>query len=170
MLATRLSDTVTGCAKHISMPEMKGGNDVSGAQVKIEEAKVKKDGSDTWGPTDIVARTNMSWGDKPDRHSDKYGGVQLAPGSEVIDFINGPHLATIKTNNNIFRAKAFLIRIDPQQAVNPVCFEKGQYRFVMQVSALNAQLDRLTLLVDWDGNDFVIRSENGQVLEPASSS
>jgi hypothetical protein len=35
-------------------------NDISGAQVKIEEAVVKKNGSDTWENTSLLARTNMS--------------------------------------------------------------------------------------------------------------
>jgi hypothetical protein len=39
-----------------------GQSDVSGAQVKIEQAQFRKDGSDKWEGTSIVSRTNMSWG------------------------------------------------------------------------------------------------------------
>jgi hypothetical protein len=143
-----------------------GQSDVSGAQVKIEQAQFRKDGSDKWDRTSIVSRTNMSWGYLPDGDPQKYSTVPLAPGSEVIDFVSGPHL--FQQQGGPPRL-GFLIRIDPRhwQNVNPAFWEKGTYKFVMQVSALDVERpDKLTLFVDWDGTNLVIRSdEPSQILE-----
>ena len=68
-----------------------GGGDAAGTQVKIEEARFRRDGSDIWEGTSIVSRTNMSWGFLPDGDPQKYSTVQLAPGSEPVDFVSGPH-------------------------------------------------------------------------------
>jgi hypothetical protein len=145
--------------------------DISGAQVKIEESKFKKEGSSTWQPTSIIARPNMSWASLPDGDPQKYSTHQLAPGDELIDFLTGPPI-TVRDDDGLHSISGvFLVQIDPKQGgVNPIFSEEGQYKFVMQISALDAEPYRLTLLVDWDGKDFVIRSEAGQVLEPARSS
>jgi hypothetical protein len=90
-----------------------GESDVTGAQVKIEEAKFKPRGSDKWENTSIIARPNMSWGDKIDGDPVKYSTVQLAPGSEPIDFIEGP--IALKDRGQIipgFRIRANFARLE----------------------------------------------------------
>jgi hypothetical protein len=143
------------------------GRDVTSAQVKIEEAKFKPSESGEWQNTSIIARTNMSWGDKPDGDPQKYSTVQLAPGSEIIDFISGPHKFLQQNRTQI----GFLVRIDPKhwQNVSPVFSEIGTYKFVMQASASDVEKPaRLTLFVNWDGKNLVILSDTGQVLESAA--
>jgi hypothetical protein len=143
-----------------------GQSDVSGAQVKIEQAQFRKDGSDKWEGTSIVSAPICRGGHVPDVEPQKYSTVPLAPGSEVIDFISGPH--NFKQQDGQTRL-GFLIRIDPRHwgNVNPAFCEKGTYKFVMQASALDIEKpDKLTLLVDWDGTNLVIRSdEPSQILE-----
>ncbi len=145
-----------------------GTSDVSDAQVKIEEAQYRKDGSDKWEGTSIVSRTNMSWGHVPDGDPQKYSTVALAPGSEVVDFISGPH--NFQQQDGQTRL-GFLIRIDPRhwRNVNPAFFETGTYKFAMQTSASDVENPaKPTLFVDWDGKSLVIRSDNpSEVLETA---
>jgi hypothetical protein len=51
----------------------------------------------------------------------------------------------------------------------PYFAEKGTYRFIMQAYAPDAgKQELLTLLIEWDGADFAIRSANGEILEPRS--
>jgi hypothetical protein len=144
-----------------------GKTDVAGAQVKIEESLFRRMGSDTWENTSILVRHNMSWGDKADDDSQKYAPIQLASGSEIIDFIEGPINITNRSTGQTFIG--FRIRIDPRlwRNVNPIFVEAGTYKFGMQISALDAERDNLSLLVDWNGKQLVIRSdqEPGQVLE-----
>jgi hypothetical protein len=84
-------------------------NDISGAQVKIEEALVKKNGSDTWENTSILSRTNMSWGQEPDGDAQKYSTIQLAPGKgDILDFLTGPSLF-LQGHPVMFK-----IRVDPK--------------------------------------------------------
>jgi hypothetical protein len=61
----------------------------------------------------------------------------------------------------------FKISIDPTHSgVRPFFFEKGTYKFVMQVSAPDAgKPEQLTILVDWDEKDITIRSADGKILE-----
>jgi hypothetical protein len=143
------------------------GSDVSGAQVKIEEAKFRRRGADLWEGTSIVARTNMSWGFVPEEDSQKYGTVPLAPGKEPIDFITGPVPILLANRGRV----GFKIRIDPRHLGNviPFFWEAGTYRFEMQISATDAERAKLTLFVDWDGQTMTIRSENpDQILETAN--
>jgi hypothetical protein len=65
----------------------------------------------------------------------------------------------------------FEIQIDPAHilggGVVPYFSEKGTYKFVVQVSAPSAgKPEQLTLFVDWNGDDFVIRSTENEILEP----
>lgn len=140
------------------------GSDIPGAQVKIVGARLRKEGSNTWGPTSVIANPNMSWGSPPDGHPNKYSAIQPPPRSEVIDFISSPW------TDNSTGTKGFLIRINPQHGgtINPFFWQHGTYKFTMLLSAPNTEPDELTLRVDWDGNDFLIRSEAGQILEPHS--
>jgi hypothetical protein len=144
-----------------------GRNDVSGTQVKIEESLFRRNGSDTWENTSILARHNMSWGDKADDDPQKYAPIQLAPGSEIIDFIEGPIGLTSRSSGQTFIG--FRIRIDPRlwRNVNPTFVDAGTYKFGMQISSLDAEKDNLSLLVDWNGTRLVIRSdeEPSQVLK-----
>jgi hypothetical protein len=145
-----------------------GQNDVSGVQVKIEEARFRSTNSDKWVGTSIVARTNMSWGHLPDGDPHKYSTIQLAPGSEILDFINGPLLFH---NPNGLPVPGFAIRVDPTHAgIDPRFGELGTYKFVIQLSALDiAQPEKLTLFADWDGKRLLIRADDsGQVLETAT--
>jgi hypothetical protein len=141
------------------------GGDVSGVQVKIEEAVLRRDGSDKWDGTSIVARTNMSWGHLDDDDPQKYSTSQLAPGSDVIDFISGPLIAKFGSGQEIL---GFKIRISPKhRIVIPFFWEKGTYRFMMQISAADTENPgKLTLFADWNGATLVIRSDD-QVLETA---
>jgi hypothetical protein len=142
-----------------------GGNDLSGVQVKLEESQFRKDGSDSWEGTSIVARTNMSWAHLPDSDPQKYSTMQLAPGPELVDFISGPRNFSQGGQTHL----GFVIRIDPRHwgNVNPAFWEKGTYKFAMQVSATNVEKPgKLILFVDWDEKNLVIRSDNpSQVLE-----
>jgi hypothetical protein len=145
-----------------------GRGDVSGVQVKIEEAVLRRNGSEEWEGTSIVSRTNMSWGFLPDGDEQKYSTVQLSPGSEPLDFISGPHSAQEADGST---RQAFVVRVDPRhRGVNPVFWLEGTYKFVMQISALDIiSADKLTLFVDWDSQNLVIRSENpNTVLEWSS--
>jgi len=141
-----------------------GAGDVMGARVLLDEVMFKASGSDRWVPTRINARHNMSWAnvpDDPNRRGEKYGPLQISQGDNIVDFITCP---VVDDRRNI----GFVFRIDPDhfQAVFPVFFEPGTYKFVMQLSAPNV-LDppRLTLLVEWNGQTATNRSEDGQVLE-----
>ena len=117
----------------------------------------------------------MSWCALPDdRWQDKYSGMQLQPGSDLVDFISGPHTEensadSTNPSGHYPVDPFFKIRIDPKHVgvgVLPFFTEKGTYKFVMQVSAPNAgKPEQLTLLVDWNGKDFAIRSTNGEILE-----
>jgi hypothetical protein len=147
--------------------------DVSGAQVKIEQAMYSRAPESLWEKTTIVARPNMSWADKADGDPNKYSAVQLAPGKEVIDFIWGPRELTQIITDESTGVKRhdtqrwFEIRIDPRQrhTVQPVFYQAGTYKFVMQVSARDAKPASLTLYVHWDESDFVIYNDLDQVLE-----
>jgi hypothetical protein len=143
-----------------------GKNDVTGAQVKIEESLFRRNGSDKWENTSILARHNMSWGDKADNDPQKYAPIQLAPGSEIIDFIEGPIKITYNSGQEFI---GFRIRIDPRlwRNVNPNFVEPGTYKFGIQISALDAEKHNLGVLIDWDGKQLIIRCEDdpSQVLE-----
>ena len=135
---------------------MGGGGDITGVQVKIDEAVFKSDGSNVWEGTSIVARPNMSWGSLPDGDAAKYSTWSLPHGKEIIDFISGPR----RSNNDPHLG--FAIRIDPRQRmhVNPFFWRPGTYKFVMQISAPNVEKPgKLTLFVDWDGQKVKIRSD-----------
>jgi hypothetical protein len=134
-------------------------NDISGAQVKIEEAVVKKNGSDTWENTSILSRTNMSWGQEPDGGAQKYSTIQLAPGKgDILDFLTGPLFPS-------GHPVVFKIRVDPKhKGINPFFSHIGTYRFVLQASALNAEPKQLTIFADWDGGKLVIR-DGSRILE-----
>jgi hypothetical protein len=140
-----------------------GVNDVTGAQVKIEEAQFTRAKSELWEPTSIVSRVNMSWGYLPDGDPQKYSTVQLAPGSEVLDFISGPYELT-KSDGQ--KCLGFIIRVDPKhKGVNPIFWEEGTYKFVMQVSAVDIEKpQKLTVFADWDGKNLVLRTD-GQILD-----
>ena len=137
-------------------------NDISGAQVKIEEAVVKKRGSDRWENTSILSRTNMSWGQEPDGGAQKYSTIQLAPGKgDILDFLTGPAL--------FFEGQPsmFKIRVDPKhKGINPFFSQIGTYKFVIQASAINAEPKQLTIFAEWDGGKLTIRDDS-RILETA---
>jgi hypothetical protein len=136
-----------------------GRRDVPDAQVIIEEAMIKRVGSDSWERTDILARPNMSWGFKPDDHPQKYSTVQLPPGPSLIDFLIGPS----RRGDGL----GFAIRIDPlQRGIDPFFKDAGRYKFAMQLSSLHTEPEKLILFADWDGKNLVLRpDESSEVLE-----
>jgi hypothetical protein len=120
---------------------------IDGVLTKIIESKFKKDGSELWVNTCIIANLNMSWCALPDhRWAAKYSAMQLQPGSELVDFISGPHTEansadTANPSGHFPTNPFFKIRIDPAHVgvgVLPFFGEKGTYKFVMQVSAPDA--------------------------------
>ena len=145
--------------------ENEAGRDIIGAQVKIDGAFFRENGSSNWQGTSIVARPNMSWGFLPDGDAMKYLTMNLPHGKEIIDFVSGP-----RTANKEDPQLGFVIRIDPRQRmhVNPFFSKPGTYKFSMQVSAPNVEKPgKLILLVDWDGRQVKVRSdeEPSQVLD-----
>jgi hypothetical protein len=146
-----------------------GGGDVVSAQVVIDQSIFRARGSDRWMPTRINTRHIMSWANVADGRPEKYAPRQISKGDNTVDFITCP---VVDDKGNIAlddqRRQGFVFRIDPGhfQAVFPVFFEPGTYKFVMQLSAPNVlEPPRLTLLVEWDGETATIQSEDGQVLE-----
>src|SRR5262245_31010692 len=99
---------------------------------QIIESRFKPEGPGSWRSTSIVANMNMSWCGIPEAlHVQKYSARSLPPGSELVDFVSGPHTDTDTP-------PCFVIRIDPAHSepgfVNPQFTTKGVYKFVMQVS------------------------------------
>jgi hypothetical protein len=150
------SRTINGVRHTFVCALNKSNNDVSGVQVKVEEAKLKKEGSNSWEKTNLIARTNLSWCFLPNGHSQKYSTIQLPPGSEPLDFIVGP-VSVVSTNGT--QMPAFYFKMDPAHGTDSSCFtEKGVYRFILQVSGLDAgKPEQRVLFVDWNGADFGIR-------------
>jgi hypothetical protein len=104
---------------------------------------------------------------KPNGDPQKYSTVQLASGSEIVDFITGP-LEFQREGGQ--KQLGFFISIDPGHwpHVDPIRWKKGRYKFVMQVSALGVEEPgKLTLLVDWNGRKLVILSDADEILETA---
>src|SRR5262249_11202827 len=131
---------------------------------QIIESKFKPESKD-WESTSIVANMNMSWCGIPDAQKvQKYSARSLPPGSELVDFVSGPY-------SDAETPPWFVIRIDPEHSqlgfVVPVFTTKGVYKFVMQISGPGAgKPEQLTLFVDWNGEDFTIRSVTNEILEP----
>jgi hypothetical protein len=154
---------------------------VEGVLPRIIESKFKKDGSTAWRNTSIIASLNLSWCGIPDHHhAQKYSARSLRPEPpELVDFVSGPHTKSKRYSREGLTslpypdAPFFEVQIDPahilSRGVVPYFSEKGTYKFVIQVSAPAAgKPEQLTLFVDWDGDDFVIRSADNEILEPVS--
>jgi len=145
-----------GAAQTFVLAINDGANDARGAQVKVAESKFRKKYSEGWERTNLIARTNLSWCFLVDGHLDKYSTVQLPRGSETLDFITGPVTAAHQDGTTV---RAFILKMDPRHGPDPsIFYEKGLYRFVLQISGLDSgEPHELPIYVEWDGTDLAIR-------------
>ncbi len=136
--------------------EKEGGYNIKGAQVKLIEAKIQKDGS--WRNTKIISNPNMSWASVPDANmSKKYSTYELTV-PELVDFITGPLFPGPRPENMI---RGLQIRFEPTHTgMSPNFLELGNYMFVVQVSAPDILPDELTLFVDWNEQSLIIRTKD----------
>src|ERR1700733_2239686 len=153
---------------------------IDGVLPRIIESKFKSDESNVWRNTSIVASLNLSWCSVPEaERPQKYSGRTLRPNPpELVDFVHGPHTRSKRyaREGAVFpypEVPFFEIQIDPTHVVGggvlPYFFKKGIYKFVIQVSASSAGHPvETTLFVEWNGEDFVIRSADNELLEPVN--
>lgn len=141
--------------------------DVDGVQVICVEVKFRAPGEHVYKviPT-FLSRVNLSWCTQPDGGTTKYAAIQMAHGTEWIDFLCSPgEVLTARGDahfNQMNNRPFFTLRVDPRHAGIGRFFEKGTYRFVLQISALNVPAKTYVLLVEWDGTpeSLTIRPEN----------
>jgi hypothetical protein len=98
----------------------------------------------------------MSWSSEPDAEPTRKYGTRDLTTNELVDFITGPLLPTVERT----LVPGVQIRFDQRHSgMLPNFFERGTYKFVVQVSAHETPPDELTLLVHWRENGLTIRAD-----------
>jgi hypothetical protein len=139
-------------------------HDIEGAQVIVRDLRFRKQESDPWESSNIIATPNMSWCQLPDGDTRKFAATQLPPGGHLLDFITGPATGKLPNGVNI---RGFRFRVDPRHTgIVSFFHRKGTYKFTVQASALDAgKPEHLILFVNWSGKDYSVGCDN-DILEP----